>query len=177
MTHVYILRRGQVESLLRKRTNPANSDDLLMGAMLVEVNASGKYAFNADTEILGEQFVVSFRGGQTDGYGLTHIVIVVSLVIALLIGGSIGYFCYSQLKYVLTAFSSNKKLMKKVFNMKVAMERPQQNKSAEGGMADSGTPPPHISLFLPHFRLYEVVSLHRCVRPYKYPYAQCGDLS
>ena len=28
--------------------------------------------------------------------------------------------------------------------------------------------PPIFLLFLPHFRLYEVVSLHRCVLPYKY---------
>ena len=32
-------------------------------------------------------------------------------------------------------------------------------------------------LFVPHFRLYEVVSLHRCVLAYKHPYAQGCDLS
>ena len=32
-------------------------------------------------------------------------------------------------------------------------------------------------IFLPLFRLYEVVSRHRCVLPYKYPYAQGRDLS
>ena len=37
--------------------------------------------------------------------------------------------------------------------------------------------PPLFPMFLPHFRLYEVVSLHMCVLPYKYPYAQGCDLS
>ena len=37
--------------------------------------------------------------------------------------------------------------------------------------------PQIFPIFLPHFRLYEVVSLHRCVLAYKYPYAQGCDLS
>ena len=36
---------------------------------------------------------------------------------------------------------------------------------------------PMFPIFVPHFRSYEVASLHRCVLPYKYPYAQCCDLS
>ena len=42
-----------------------------------------------------------------------------------------------------------------------------------------GTPPvsPDISYVLPTSRLYEVVSLHMCVLPYIYPYAQGCDLS
>ena len=35
----------------------------------------------------------------------------------------------------------------------------------------------NIFYFLPHFRLYKVVSLHTCVLPYKYPYPQGCDLS
>ena len=37
--------------------------------------------------------------------------------------------------------------------------------------------PPIFTSFLPHFRLYGVVSLHMCVLPYKYQYAQGCDLS
>ena len=37
--------------------------------------------------------------------------------------------------------------------------------------------PPIYLFFLPHFRLYEAVLLHRCVLLYKYPYAQGCDLS
>ena len=37
--------------------------------------------------------------------------------------------------------------------------------------------PPMFPIVLPHFRLYGVVSLHMCVLPYKYPYAQGCDLS
>ena len=37
--------------------------------------------------------------------------------------------------------------------------------------------PPISPMSLPHFRLYEVVSLHMCALPYKYPYAQGCALS
>ena len=36
---------------------------------------------------------------------------------------------------------------------------------------------PIFTICLPHFRSYEVVLLHMCGRPYKYPYAQGCDLS
>ena len=113
---------------------------MCLQAMLVEKNATGKYKFTAKNTRVGDDFVMTFSGSRTDVLGLATVVIIISLVIALVVGVFLVLLCSGQINNSLKGFSKNKILMKQVVDLKVSMERPQQNEP-ETGQGDMRTGP------------------------------------